>query len=63
MTNDPTTHEETYERGLDMRRQVLGAEHVARSLENATEFTRPVQELVTEYCFARVLPDRREGAD
>jgi 4-carboxymuconolactone decarboxylase len=59
MTNGPTTHEETYERGLEMRRQVLGAEHVARSLENATEFTRPVQELVTEYCWGEVWS--REG--
>jgi 4-carboxymuconolactone decarboxylase len=27
---------------------------VQRSLDNATEFTRPIQELVTEYCWGAV---------
>jgi 4-carboxymuconolactone decarboxylase len=40
--------------GLEMRREVLGAEHVERSLANATEFGRPLQELVTEYCWGEV---------
>jgi 4-carboxymuconolactone decarboxylase len=44
----------TYERGLDVRRQVLGAEHVDRSLREASEFSRPMQELVTEYCWGAV---------
>lgn len=39
------------EMGERMRRQVLGDEHVDRSLKNATEFSRPLQELVTEYCW------------
>jgi 4-carboxymuconolactone decarboxylase len=38
----------TYERGLEVRRDVLGADHVDRSLQNASEFTRPMHELVTE---------------
>ena len=59
MTHDTTTHAETYQLGLEMRRQVLGAEHVERSLANATEFTRPVQELVTEYCWGEIWS--REG--
>lgn len=45
------THAETYEVGMQMRRKVLGAEHVERSLGQVTEFSRPVQELVTEYCW------------
>jgi 4-carboxymuconolactone decarboxylase len=53
MTPDET-HRETYERGLDMRRQVLGAEHVNRSLGQVSEFARPIQELVTEYCWGVV---------
>jgi len=40
--------------GLEMRREVLGAEHVERSLASATEFGRPLQELVTEYCWGEV---------
>ena len=44
----------TYDRGLEVRREVLGADHVDRSLQNASEFTRPMQELVTEYCWGAV---------
>ncbi|THG31531.1 carboxymuconolactone decarboxylase family protein [Naasia lichenicola] len=53
-THGETTHSETYEAGLAMRRQVLGAEHVNRSLGKVTEFSRPIQELVTEYCWGEV---------
>jgi 4-carboxymuconolactone decarboxylase len=53
MTTDQT-HAETYERGLDLRRAVLGAAHVDRSLGQVSEFARPMQELVTEYCWGAV---------
>ena len=43
-----------YEQGLQVRREVLGAEHVDRSLQAASDFSRPVQELVTEYCWGAV---------
>lgn len=46
--------EATYEAGLQIRKDVLGAEHVERSLANADDFTRPMQELVTEYCWGEV---------
>lgn len=36
-----------YEQGLRVRRDVLGDEHVDRSLAQATDFSRPVQEWVT----------------
>lgn len=48
------THRETYELGLEMRRTVLGTEHVDRSLEQVSEFSRPIQELVTEYCWGEI---------
>jgi 4-carboxymuconolactone decarboxylase len=48
-----------YARGLAMRRQVLGAAHVDRSLAQVSEFSRPIQELVTEYCWGAVWT--REG--
>ncbi|MCG7310722.1 4-carboxymuconolactone decarboxylase [Brachybacterium sp. ACRRE] len=43
-----------YDQGMQMRRSVLGAEHVERSLARASEFARPMQELVTEYCWGAV---------
>lgn len=39
---------ETYEQGLKLRKEVLGAEHVERSMANVDEFNKPLQELVTE---------------
>ncbi|MBS9403657.1 4-carboxymuconolactone decarboxylase [Halomonas sp. TRM85114] len=50
-----------YEKGLGIRRDVLGNEHVNRSLENATDFSRPMQDLVTEYCWGEIWG--REGLD
>jgi len=46
--------DEIYERGLSIRREVVGAEYVDRSLAQADEFTKPLQDLVTEYCWGRV---------
>ncbi|WP_189786273.1 carboxymuconolactone decarboxylase family protein [Streptomyces capitiformicae] len=40
--------------GDAMRRQVLGDEHVNRSRANASPFSRPLQDLVTEYCWGAV---------
>jgi len=50
MMTEPT-HSESYERGIEIRRAVLGDQHVDRSLAQVSEFSRPVQELVTEYCW------------
>ncbi|MGW0454474.1 carboxymuconolactone decarboxylase family protein [Gordonia sputi] len=55
------THDETYREGIEMRKTVLGAAHVQRSLDNVTEFSRPIQELVTEYCWGAVWT--RPGLD
>jgi 4-carboxymuconolactone decarboxylase len=52
--SDGSTHAETYEAGLAVRREVLGDAHVQRSLVNTSEFARPVQELVTEYCWGEI---------
>ena len=43
-----------YEQGLAVRRDVLGAEHVERSLATADDFNRPFQELITEYAWGAV---------
>jgi 4-carboxymuconolactone decarboxylase len=46
--------EGTFEQGLTIRKEVLGAEHVERSLAGADDFNRPYQELITEYCWGAV---------
>lgn len=56
MTDD-TTRDELLERGMRMRRQVLGADHVERSMANVSEFSRPIQELVTRYAWGVVWSD------
>ena len=43
-----------FDKGLAVRREVLGAEYVDKSLASATDFNRPMQELVTEYCWGAV---------
>ena len=50
-----------YEEGLAVRRAVLGAEYVDKSLRSADDFTRPMQELVTEYCWGAIWT--RPGLD
>lgn len=54
-------NKERFEAGLAMRKAVLGEAHVERSLANATDFNRPVQELVTEYAWGEIWT--REGLD
>ncbi|MBC7301876.1 MAG: 4-carboxymuconolactone decarboxylase [Nocardia sp.] len=43
-----------YEAGLRVRREVVGAEYVSRALADADEFTAPLQELVTEFCWGAI---------
>ena len=50
---------ERFEKGLEKRKSVLGAEYVERSLAQADEFNRPFQELVTEYCWGFAWGDER----
>jgi 4-carboxymuconolactone decarboxylase len=57
MTADDTV----YDKGISMRRRVLGDAHVERSMGGTSEFARPVQELVTEYCWGAVWS--RDGLD
>jgi 4-carboxymuconolactone decarboxylase len=57
-----TVEESTWlDRGLQARREVLGAEHVDRSLAEVSDFSRPVQEWVTEACWGGVWA--RPGLD
>ncbi|BDD86220.1 4-carboxymuconolactone decarboxylase [Desulfofustis limnaeus] len=45
---------EKYEQGMAVRRKVLGDEYVDRAIAGATDFTRPLQELVTENCWGEI---------
>ena len=45
---------ETYQRGLDIRSAVLGEAYVNQALASADDFTRPLQDLITEYCWGAV---------
>jgi 4-carboxymuconolactone decarboxylase len=40
--------------GFENRKSVLGAEHVEKSWAAADDFNRPMQELVTEYCWGAI---------
>ena len=45
---------ETYERGMKVRREMLGDEYVDNAMKNADELTAPFQELAVEYCFGKI---------
>ena len=47
-------NKELFEIGLQIRKEVLGAEYVDKSISQADDFSRPLQELVTEYCWGAV---------
>jgi 4-carboxymuconolactone decarboxylase len=48
-----------FEKGLVVRKAVLGAAYVEKSLASADDFSRPIQELSTEFCWGKVWT--REG--
>lgn len=50
-----------FDAGLATRREVLGAEYVDASINNATDFNIDMQELVTQYCWGDVW--NRPGLD
>lgn len=47
-------NKELFDRGLAIRKSVIGAEFVDKALSSADEFNMPLQELVTEYCWGAV---------
>jgi 4-carboxymuconolactone decarboxylase len=50
-----------YDEGMDVRREVLGDEHVDRAIERTTEFTAPFQDFITRYAWGAVWG--RDGLD
>ncbi len=49
--NKDETMEELFNRGLALRREVLGAEYVDRSLTTANDFMMAFQRITTEWCW------------
>jgi len=54
-------HGDRWQRGLELRKEVLGTAHVEQSMAAVSDFARPIQDLVTEYCWGSVWT--REGLD
>jgi len=46
--------QKTLDAGMAVRSEVLGKEHVERSMQTADDFNREFQQLVTEYCWGAV---------
>lgn len=46
-----------YQNGLKVRTEVMGAEHVKRSLDSATEFTQPLQDWIIEHAWGSTWQD------
>ena len=51
-------NDEMFEKGLKIRKEVLGVEYVEKSLANADDFTSPMQRLVSEYVGERFGVER-----
>ncbi|MGH2862542.1 MAG: 4-carboxymuconolactone decarboxylase [Solirubrobacteraceae bacterium] len=55
------SEDELYQQGMEVRRAVLGDEHVDRATANATQFTAPWQEFITRHAWGAVWT--RDGLD
>ena len=51
----------THDAGMEVRRAVLGDEHVDRAIEGTTDFTEPFQEFITRYAWGGIWT--RPGLD
>jgi len=45
---------DTFAAGLQVRREMFGPALAEQAVDSATDFTRPLQEIVTRYCFGEV---------
>ena len=56
-----TSEESIQDRGMRVRREVLGDEHVDRAVERTTEFTADFQDFITRYAWGEIWA--RPGLD
>jgi 4-carboxymuconolactone decarboxylase len=61
MSTRPEFETEQFQKGLKIRREVLGSAYVDKSVASATDMTAPLQKLVTEWCWGEVWS--RPGLD
>lgn len=54
-------NDEAHERGMRIRREVLGDEHVDAAIERSSEFTADFQDLITRYAWGEIWA--RPGLD
>ena len=52
---------EEHDKGMEVRREVLGDEHVDKAIEGTTEFTADFQDLITRYAWGEIWT--RPGID
>jgi 4-carboxymuconolactone decarboxylase len=46
--------QDTFEAGMDLRREMFGPAGAEQKFAATTDFTRPLEEMVTRYCFGEV---------
>jgi 4-carboxymuconolactone decarboxylase len=51
------SQDKMFDIGFENRKKVLGATHVEKSWAAADDFNRPMQKLVTEYCWGEIWGD------
>ena len=56
-----TSEDSAYDRGMKVRREVLGDEHVDRAIGRTTEFTADFQDFITRYAWGEIWS--RPGLD
>jgi 4-carboxymuconolactone decarboxylase len=56
-----TSEDSAYDRGMKVRREVLGDEHVDRAIGRTTEFTADFQDFITRYAWGEIWA--RPGLD
>ena len=59
--NNEETNSDSYKRGMEKRRKILGDEHVNRALEGTNELNDSFQEFITRYAWGEVW--ERPGLD
>ncbi|MFL5907126.1 MAG: 4-carboxymuconolactone decarboxylase [Solirubrobacterales bacterium] len=52
---------DSYDRGMEVRREVLGDDHVDEAISKTTEFTKDFQDLITRYAWGEIWT--RPGLD
>jgi 4-carboxymuconolactone decarboxylase len=56
-TEEESMDKALYDRGMAMRRKVLGDEYVDRAVANTDDFNRKFQDLLNEFCWGAVWTD------